>query len=127
MLSRLLQAGGECLTFDQLALERPTGKDCVLLRGPKNSREAVKHFGPAPGEEQQGPGVKTFVSATAAAGSPLAQRRERGTLPVARSSSGCSSSGAVRVPVQEFVHGLGQSTAVHALSVRVAAMRCLTA
>jgi large subunit ribosomal protein L18e len=44
-----LQAGGECLTFDQLALERPTGKDCVLLRGPKNSREAVKHFGPAPG------------------------------------------------------------------------------
>lgn len=43
------QAGGECLTFDQLALERPTGKDCVLLRGPKNSREAVKHFGPAPG------------------------------------------------------------------------------
>jgi hypothetical protein len=46
----LLQAGGECLTFDQLALERPTGKDCVLLRGPKNNREAVKHFGPAPGE-----------------------------------------------------------------------------
>lgn len=44
-----LQAGGECLTFDQLALERPTGKDCVLLRGPKNNREAVKHFGPAPG------------------------------------------------------------------------------
>jgi ribosomal protein L18E len=43
------KAGGECLTFDQLALERPTGKDCVLLRGPKNSREAVKHFGPAPG------------------------------------------------------------------------------
>lgn len=47
----LLQAGGECLTFDQLALERPTGKDCVLLRGPKNNREAVKHFGPAPGEK----------------------------------------------------------------------------
>jgi hypothetical protein len=22
----------------------------VLLRGPKNNREAVKHFGPAPGE-----------------------------------------------------------------------------
>lgn len=45
------QAGGECLTFDQLALERPTGKDCVLLRGPKNNREAVKHFGPAPGQQ----------------------------------------------------------------------------
>jgi len=47
--ARIIKAGGECLTFDQLALERPTGKDCVLLRGPKNSREAVKHFGPAPG------------------------------------------------------------------------------
>ena len=45
----VLQAGGECLTFDQLALLRPTGSDCVLLRGPKNSREAVKHFGKAPG------------------------------------------------------------------------------
>ncbi len=49
LITVLVQAGGECLTFDQLALERPTGKDCVLLRGPKNSREAVKHFGPAPG------------------------------------------------------------------------------
>jgi large subunit ribosomal protein L18e len=47
--ARIVKAGGECLTLDQLALERPTGKDCVLLRGPKNSREAVRHFGPAPG------------------------------------------------------------------------------
>jgi len=45
-----LQAGGECLTFDQLALERPTGKDCLLLRGRKTAREACKHFGLAPGE-----------------------------------------------------------------------------
>lgn len=44
-----MQAGGEALTFDQLALERPTGKDCVLLRGPKSQREAVKHFGAAGG------------------------------------------------------------------------------
>ncbi len=44
-----LQAGGECLTFDQLALERPTGKNCLLVRGQKTSREACKHFGPAPG------------------------------------------------------------------------------
>lgn len=49
--SPLLQAGGEILTFDQLALLAPTGSNTVLLRGPKNSREAVKHFGPAPGEE----------------------------------------------------------------------------
>ena len=42
------QAGGKILTFDQLALLAPTGSNCVLLRGPKNAREAVKHFG-APG------------------------------------------------------------------------------
>jgi len=39
------QAGGEAMTFDQLALERPTGKNCILLRGPKSHREAIKHFG----------------------------------------------------------------------------------
>ncbi|GAB4816368.1 hypothetical protein N2152v2_003414 [Parachlorella kessleri] len=47
--ARILKAGGEILTFDQLALLAPTGSNTVLLRGPKNSREAVKHFGPAPG------------------------------------------------------------------------------
>mmetsp|Transcript_5526 Transcript_5526/g.14360 ORF Transcript_5526/g.14360 Transcript_5526/m.14360 type:complete len:188 (-) Transcript_5526:192-755(-) len=46
---RILKAGGECLTFDQLALIAPTGAGTILLRGPKNSREAVKHFGRAPG------------------------------------------------------------------------------
>lgn len=46
--ARILQAGGEIITFDQLALIAPTGSNTVLLRGPKNSREAVKHFG-APG------------------------------------------------------------------------------
>merc|ERR1711972_1180698 len=45
--ARILKAGGECLTFDQLALMAPTGSNCVLLRGPKNAREAVKHFGAA--------------------------------------------------------------------------------
>ncbi|PKA50972.1 60S ribosomal protein L18-2 [Apostasia shenzhenica] len=47
--ARILKAGGECLTFDQLALRGPLGQNTVLLRGPKNAREAVKHFGPAPG------------------------------------------------------------------------------
>jgi large subunit ribosomal protein L18e len=47
--ARITEAGGECLTFDQLALQAPTGANTVLLRGPKNSREAVKHFGRAPG------------------------------------------------------------------------------
>lgn len=46
--ARIEKAGGECLTFDQLALRAPLGQNTVLLRGPKYSREAVKHFG-APG------------------------------------------------------------------------------
>jgi len=44
----ITKAGGECITFDQLALRKPTGKDTVLLRGPTTAREAVRHFGPAP-------------------------------------------------------------------------------
>ncbi|KAI4367841.1 hypothetical protein MLD38_016465 [Melastoma candidum] len=47
--ARIEKAGGECLTFDRLALRAPLGQNTVLLRGPKNAREAVKHFGPAPG------------------------------------------------------------------------------
>jgi len=46
--ARILKAGGTILTFDQLALRAPTGTGTILLRGPKNAREAVKHFG-APG------------------------------------------------------------------------------
>lgn len=47
--ARILKAGGECLTFDQLALRAPLGQNTILLRGPKSHREAVKHFGRAPG------------------------------------------------------------------------------
>lgn len=50
--ARIESAGGECLTFDQLALRAPLGQNTVLLRGPKNAREAVKHFGRAPGVPQ---------------------------------------------------------------------------
>lgn len=46
--ARIEAVGGECLTLDQLALRAPTGSNTVLLRGPKNSREAVKHFGFGP-------------------------------------------------------------------------------
>ncbi|KAI9681126.1 MAG: hypothetical protein M1817_002408 [Caeruleum heppii] len=46
--ARLEAAGGECLTIDQLALRAPTGANTLLLRGPKNAREAVKHFGFGP-------------------------------------------------------------------------------
>jgi len=46
--ARIIAAGGEALTLDQLALRAPTGSNTLLLRGPKNAREAVKHFGFGP-------------------------------------------------------------------------------
>ncbi|KAG9102007.1 hypothetical protein FS749_000572 [Ceratobasidium sp. UAMH 11750] len=45
---RILNAGGEVLTLDQLALRAPTGSNTILLRGKRNTREAVKHFGMGP-------------------------------------------------------------------------------
>ncbi|KAI5462742.1 solute carrier family 25 member 42 [Mariannaea sp. PMI_226] len=46
--ARITAAGGEAITLDQLALRAPTGSNTLILRGPKNSREAVKHFGFGP-------------------------------------------------------------------------------
>mmetsp|Transcript_18974 Transcript_18974/g.19709 ORF Transcript_18974/g.19709 Transcript_18974/m.19709 type:complete len:193 (+) Transcript_18974:43-621(+) len=43
--ARIVKAGGECLSFDQLALRSPKGSNTVLLRGRKTAREAVRHFG----------------------------------------------------------------------------------
>lgn len=45
---RILNAGGEAITLDQLATRAPTGANTVLLRGKRNTREAVKHFGMGP-------------------------------------------------------------------------------
>merc|ERR1712119_273312 len=45
---RILKAGGEILTFDQLALRSPLGKNTVLLQGRRTARIANRHFG-APG------------------------------------------------------------------------------
>merc|ERR1719321_170930 len=46
---RIAKAGGECITFDKLALRAPLGQGTVLLRGPVKSRESERHFGKAPG------------------------------------------------------------------------------
>lgn len=45
---RIVAAGGECLTLDQLALRSPKGSNTILLRGVKTAREANKHFGFGP-------------------------------------------------------------------------------
>merc|ERR1719456_1211794 len=42
--ARILGNGGEIITFDQLAQQHPTGSNCVLLRGAKYAREAVRHW-----------------------------------------------------------------------------------
>ena len=52
--ARIIKAGGECLTLDELAMRAPTGSNTVLLRGPKNAREAVKHFGFGPHSHKVG-------------------------------------------------------------------------
>ncbi|KAF2135017.1 ribosomal protein L18e [Dothidotthia symphoricarpi CBS 119687] len=46
--ARIEAAGGEALTIDEVATRSPTGANTLLLRGPKNSRESVKHFGFGP-------------------------------------------------------------------------------
>lgn len=47
--ARIHKAGGETLTFDQLAQIAPTGRNVLLLRGPRD-REAKRHFGLYPGQ-----------------------------------------------------------------------------
>ncbi|KAH0785533.1 60S ribosomal protein L18 [Histomonas meleagridis] len=49
--ARILAAGGEIITFDQLAQLRPTGEKCLLLEGDRKRREACRHFGAAPGDD----------------------------------------------------------------------------
>lgn len=44
---RIVQSGGQCLTFDQLAKVAPKGENTILLRGVRK-REAYKHWGRAP-------------------------------------------------------------------------------
>ena len=45
---RIIKAGGEAITFDKLAKIAPLGEKTLLLRGAQK-REALKHFGAAPG------------------------------------------------------------------------------
>ena len=43
--ARIVQAGGEIFTFDQLAMMAPKGKNTVILRGRKSARVSAKYFG----------------------------------------------------------------------------------
>jgi len=58
--ARIIKAGGEVITFDQLALMSPKGEDTLLLRGRKTARESVKHFGtPGSSENKSKPFVRS--------------------------------------------------------------------
>lgn len=46
--ARIIKAGGEAITLDQLAVKAPKGQNTLILRGPRNAREAVRHFGFGP-------------------------------------------------------------------------------
>ena len=41
---RIENAGGRALTFDQLAIERPTGSNTILVQGKRGNREARRYF-----------------------------------------------------------------------------------
>ncbi|KAK9467873.1 ribosomal protein L18e/L15P [Lipomyces arxii] len=46
--AKILKAGGEIITLDQLALRAPKGENTMLLRGSKNARKEVKSYGFGP-------------------------------------------------------------------------------
>ncbi|RLV83778.1 60S ribosomal protein L18-B [Meyerozyma sp. JA9] len=46
--AKIVKNGGEAITLDQLAMRAPKGQNTIIVRGPRNSREAVKHFGFGP-------------------------------------------------------------------------------
>merc|ERR1712066_775852 len=56
---RILKAGGEIMTLDQLALKAPTGQNTVLLQG-RRTAKANRHFGAA---GKPGSHVKPLVRA----------------------------------------------------------------
>ena len=45
---RILSAGGEIMTFDELALREPLGKNTYLVRGPLKARAAYRFFAGKP-------------------------------------------------------------------------------
>lgn len=42
--ARIEQAGGKCITLDELAIQRPTGRKTLIVQGARHAREATKHF-----------------------------------------------------------------------------------
>merc|ERR1711972_574451 len=86
---RILKAGGEILTFDQLALRAPTGKNTVLLQGRRTSRRPTGTLVPLACPDPR-PGLwsgprDASSSARVVAGHPEDTRRSKllVTIPIA--------------------------------------------
>ena len=54
--ARITNAGGQCITFDELSLLAPTGSNTILLRAPRD-RKSLRHFGKGAGIK----GSKTHI------------------------------------------------------------------
>ena len=50
---RIIDAGGEVLTLDQLALKDPKGENTALLKGPVKSQKKYRYFGGKPYTESK--------------------------------------------------------------------------
>lgn len=46
--AKIINAGGEAITLDQLALRAPKGENTLIIRGKRTARKAVSHFGFGP-------------------------------------------------------------------------------
>eukprot|EP00756_Hemistasia_phaeocysticola_P010757 Hpha_TRINITY_DN15042_c3_g19::TRINITY_DN15042_c3_g19_i1::g.125799::m.125799/K02883/RP-L18e, RPL18; large subunit ribosomal protein L18e len=72
--ARILQAGGEALTLDQLALRAPKGANTLLLRGRRTARVVYKHHG-APGVP--GSHARPFIPTASKTGRKFERARGR--------------------------------------------------
>ena len=52
--SHIENAGGKCITFDDLVLENPKMENVFLMQGKRSNRAVIKHFG-LPGVEKSVP------------------------------------------------------------------------
>lgn len=59
--ARIIEAGGEAITLDQLVMRAPTGTNTVLLRGKRSARKAVRYFG-VPGAKHSNVRPRTRAS-----------------------------------------------------------------
>lgn len=84
--ARITEAGGECLTLDELAQRAPTGSNTMLVRGKRNAREPVRHFGFGPHSHKVWTHFGVMVTLTSAHEDSSRLRKSQTTVLVAKPS-----------------------------------------